>query len=276
MCTLIMLRRPNTAWPLLVAANRDELKSRAWAAPGRHWPDRAEVVAGRDLEAGGSWLGVNDHGVLAAVLNRVGTLGAAAGKRSRGELVLDALDFEDARSAASALAELDPDAYRPFNLIVADAKEAFWLRHAGGLARFGYRDATGAWREVANERVVGGDFAPLAAAAGIELRVVPTGLTMLTAHDLDDEESARIRLHRPRFAAAPVPDPASGDWGAWAELLASTETADGDRRNAMTILTDGDYGTVCASLIALPDEGPPRVWFAAGPPVAARFEPVAF
>ena len=86
--------------------------------------------------------------MVAAVLNRVGSLGPAAGKRSRGELVLEALDHADAAAAAKALADLDPEAYRPFNLLIADARDAFWLRHAGGLPRFGYRDSSGAWREV--------------------------------------------------------------------------------------------------------------------------------
>ena len=120
MCTVVLLRRPGSRWPLLLAANRDELKSRPWRPPGRHWPDRPDVVAGLDELAGGSWLGINDYGVVAAVLNRVGTLGPATGKRTRGELVLEALDHADAAAAAAALADLDPAAYRPFNLIVAD------------------------------------------------------------------------------------------------------------------------------------------------------------
>ena len=88
--------------------------------PGRHWPDRPELVAGLDLLAGGSWLGINDWGVVAAVLNRHGSLGPAANRRSRGELVLEALDHADAAAAAVALSDLDPEAYRTFNLIVAD------------------------------------------------------------------------------------------------------------------------------------------------------------
>ena len=127
MCTLVLLRRPDAAWPLVLAANRDELASRPARPPGRHWPDRPEVVAGLDAQAGGSWLGINDHGVLAGVLNRVGTLGPATGKRSRGELVLEALDHADAASAVAALADLDPDAYRPFNL-VPDEEELMRIR----------------------------------------------------------------------------------------------------------------------------------------------------
>ena len=83
MCTLVILRRPGHPWPVLIAANRDELKGRAAAAPARHWPERPQVIAGLDVEAGGSWLGLNDDGLIAAVMNRTGTLGPAAGKRTR-------------------------------------------------------------------------------------------------------------------------------------------------------------------------------------------------
>ena len=77
MCTLVILRRPDHSWPVLIGANRDEMIDRASKPPGRHWPDRPELVAGLDLLAGGSWLGINDWGVAAAVLNRHGSLDAA-------------------------------------------------------------------------------------------------------------------------------------------------------------------------------------------------------
>src|SRR3546814_3215120 len=69
--------------------------------------------------------------VVAAILNRRGSLGPAPGKRSRGELVLEALDHADALTAAEALAELDPRAYRSFNLVVADNRDAYWLCNRG-------------------------------------------------------------------------------------------------------------------------------------------------
>ncbi len=67
----------------------------------------------------------------AAILNRHGSLGPAADLRSRGEIVLEALDHADAVAAAAALSHLDPAAYRTFNLIVADNRDGFWLRHDG-------------------------------------------------------------------------------------------------------------------------------------------------
>ena len=131
MCTIVLLRRPGHGWPLVLAANRDEMGDRAWLPPGRHWPDRADVVAGRDERAGGTWLGVNDAGVVAAVSNRRGSLGPDPDKRSRGELPLLALAHGDAGAAARAVAEADGAAYRSFNLVVADRRAAFWLRNRG-------------------------------------------------------------------------------------------------------------------------------------------------
>lgn len=252
MCTTVILRRPNHRWPLILAANRDEMMSRPWQVPDRHWPDRPEVVAGLDLEAGGTWLGVNDHGVAAAVLNRRGSLGPLAGKRSRGELVLEALDHADAGDAAAALSGLDPAAYRSFNLLIADCRDAFWLRNEG---------------ERDTERV-----------ESLELR---EGLSMLTARDLNDLSSPRIRRHLPRFRAAEAPDPAMEDWQAWREILArGPEGIEDDPFAAMTIMTSEGFGTVSSSLIALPaptlEEEREPIWlFAAGPPDHTDFEPVA-
>lgn len=276
MCTVILLRRPGSAWPLLLAANRDELRSRPWRPPARHWPDRPEVVAGLDVLAGGSWLGINDHGVVAAVLNRVGTLGPAAGKRSRGELVLEALDHAEAAAAARALSDLDPDAYRPFNLLVADARDAFWLRHAGGLPMFGYRTPSGAWQEVETVRMP--NFGPKPKheirSPPVECRPVPEGISMITARDLNDPNSLRLRHFLPLFERARPPDPPADDWSVWIELIGRTHGADDDPTNAMTIVTGSDYGTVCSSLVALPATGEPIMKFAAGAPDRTPFEPI--
>ena len=249
MCTLVMLRRPAHSWPLLLAANRDEMVDRPWSAPGRHWPDRPEVVAGLDLTAGGSWLGLNDHGVVAAILNRRSSLGPAPGKRSRGELVLEALDHADAVAAAEAMAELNPAAYRSFNMVVADNRDAYWLRNLAA----------------ADTRV-------------IEVRPIPEGLSMLTAYDLNDRASARIARHLPAFEAAPPPDPATGDWAAWQEILAFTAA---DSETAMTV-ERGGFQTVSASLLALPAtprtaaEKParPRWLFAPGRPDRHPYAPL--
>ena len=70
MCTFVILRRPGSDWPVIIGANRDEMKDRPWQPPDRHWQDREDVLAGKDDLAGGTWLGINDSGLVAGVLNR--------------------------------------------------------------------------------------------------------------------------------------------------------------------------------------------------------------
>jgi hypothetical protein len=221
MCTLVILRRPEHDWPVIIGANRDEMIDRQAKPPGRHWPDRAEVVAGLDLLAGGSWLGLNDWGVAAAVLNRHGSLGPAQGMRSRGELVLEALDHADAVSAAEALSHLDPDAYRSFNLIITDNRDGFWLRHADG--------------------------------GEIDLLPLKDGLSLIAAGDVNDFVTPRLALALIPFSGAPPPDPDRGDWAAWQDLLGSDAAPAGaPPEAALRFRTARGYGTVSSALIALP------------------------
>jgi uncharacterized protein with NRDE domain len=130
MCTLIAFHRPDPRVPLLVAANRDEYLDRPAAGPA--WAERGErrILAPRDLRAGGSWLGLNDRGVFAALTNRP-CPSLDRSLRSRGLLVLDALAATSAREAADALAALPARAYNPFNLFVADGAEAFVAVYEG-------------------------------------------------------------------------------------------------------------------------------------------------
>jgi hypothetical protein len=252
MCTVVVLLRPGEAWPLILAANRDEMLDRPWLPPARHWPDRPEVIAGLDRLAGGSWLGINKHGLVAAMLNRRNSLGPAAGKRSRGELVLEALDHAEAAEAAAALAGLDPGSYRSFNMLIADNSAAFWLRHQGGSGP--------------NDRV--------------EHFRLPPGISMITAYDRNDMASARIRSFLPLFEVAPAPDPNRGDWRDWAELLATRgkEGRESEGESALSVVTDFGFGTSSSSLLALPRaQSPPRqpIWlFAAGRPGESPYEPV--
>jgi hypothetical protein len=222
MCTVVILRRPEHDWPVIIGANRDEMIDRPAAPPARHWPDRPEIIAGLDRLAGGSWLGVNDWGVAAAILNRHGSLGPAPGQRSRGELVLEALDHPDAVAAAEALAHLDPSAYRTFNLIVADNRDGFWLRHAGG--------------------------------AHIDAWPIGEGLSLIDSGELNRPNNRRVTLAAPRFRAAAPPDPDRADWADWERLLSSDEAPPQEpAESALRFRMPHGYGTVSSALIALPE-----------------------
>ncbi len=177
MCSIVLRI---TADGVLIGANRDEMLTRPWDAPGRYWPAMPGVVAGRDRLGGGTWLGINRHGLMAAVLNRRGTLGPEAGKRSRGELPLLALAEARLAAATARIRALDAADYRSFNLVLADAGGAVFLR---GLES-GAPDA----------------------------QSLPPGIWMITSGEANDLTSPRIARHLPKFAAAPASD--------WPSLLA--------------------------------------------------------
>ena len=239
MCTVVVAIRPGHVWPVALAANRDELLARPWDAPGAYWPELPDVVAGRDRTAGGTWLAVRRDGLAAAVLNREGSLGPAPGKRSRGELPLDAMRHRGAAEAARALAARDASAWRSFNMVIADRSGAVFVRSLG----HGRPEAI----------------------------ALSPGVHLVTAHDPDDLASPRIARHLPKFRSARGPEP--GSWDAWRELLSDVA---GEWVEQIDVTPQAGFGTVCSSLVGIPLAGEPELLFAAGPPHVAPFEPVVF
>lgn len=130
MCLVVLRWDPQGPFPLVVVANRDELHARPTAAAGR-WEDAPEVLAGRDLEAGGTWLGVAETGRFAALTNYREGLGAPRGARSRGELVAG---FLRGRAAPAPYARGlgDLDAYAGFTLLLCDGRELVALSNRDG------------------------------------------------------------------------------------------------------------------------------------------------
>ncbi|UVJ43826.1 NRDE family protein [Pseudomonas sp. LS1212] len=125
MCLIVFAWRPGHAQPLIVAANRDEFYARP-SQPLGQWQDFAGVYAGRDLEAGGTWLGVGPGGRFAALTN-IRNPGQPLGRRSRGELVAQFLCGEF--SVEQYLAEIAQrsDEYSGFNLLVGNAQQLAYL-----------------------------------------------------------------------------------------------------------------------------------------------------
>lgn len=137
MCTLIVLHRCVETAPLLVAANRDEYFERPAEGPALRDVPRPDgsggvtrVVAPRDARAGGTWLGLNEHGLFAALTNRR-CAEPDPDRRSRGLIVMDALQAARARDAAERIESLASDAYNPFNLLVADRETAHVFSYTG-------------------------------------------------------------------------------------------------------------------------------------------------
>ncbi|QNM96624.1 NRDE family protein [Chitinimonas koreensis] len=120
MCLIAFRWQPDTDTPLLVAANRDEFYARP-AAPLAWWPD-GRILAGRDLQAGGSWMGVTRDGRFAALTNYRDPRDIKPGAPSRGALVAGFL--AGSTGAADYLAGLRPAAaYNGFNLLLYDGRE---------------------------------------------------------------------------------------------------------------------------------------------------------
>jgi uncharacterized protein with NRDE domain len=226
MCTLILLDRLVPGVPLVAAANRDEYFSRPAAPPTLIQPEDQggiPLVAPQDLEAGGTWMGVNARGLFVGLTNRP-TTNRDPNRRSRGLLVLETLGQPDPGRALDYLQEEAPGRYNPFYLLCADGRES-----------------------------------RLACLRGAELatRSLGPGAHVLTNHDPDEPESAKIRGIREAVGAidpeAPLDRVLTGLQG----VLKTHGPAD-DPLSGVCVHTPG-YGTRSSALFAL---GEHRWYFA--------------
>ena len=128
MCLILVGWRVHEAYPLVVAANRDEFHDRP-AARAAFWDDKPDVLAGRDLQARGTWMGVSRGGRFAAVTNYRGGAEPAAAE-SRGALVTRYLEGVDVPQLAAR-----KSAYSGFSLLAADGADLWWLSNRDGAPR---------------------------------------------------------------------------------------------------------------------------------------------
>lgn len=130
MCLIVLAWRVHPDFPLVVAANRDEFHARP-AATAVFWKDQPQILAGRDLEAMGTWMGVTRDGRFAAVTNYRGGRDANA-TESRGALVAHFL--EKRASAAEYVTEVSRrgGAHSGFNLLAHDEDELWWCTNRDG------------------------------------------------------------------------------------------------------------------------------------------------
>ncbi|MGO9779612.1 MAG: NRDE family protein [Streptosporangiaceae bacterium] len=273
MCIAILGLEPDGT--VLLAGVRDEVTSRAWQPPARHWPDRPGVIGGRDLQAGGTWLAVApDAPRVACVLNGRGRMAPAPARRTRGELPLSAA--ADGKLAPTDLAGLDP-----FRLLVAEPGRALLSSWNGD--QLTERDLGPGLHMLVNGGLAG-DL--LSARAGAPSAVPgdsgPGGLTAGQAADARALELARIGYFLPRLRAARRPHPEPGvpvaaAWGDWLPLVNGGGIGPDDQR-ALIVLRDlGEgrfWGTTSVSLVAISPEGI-RYDFTGNPGGAAAWSPVA-
>jgi uncharacterized protein with NRDE domain len=261
-CTLAVYRGVSSRYPLIVVANRDEFLGRA-SVPPSVWPDDARIVAGRDLVAGGTWLGcrVDGPGRVAGLLNRRPSANLPAsgpGERSRGLLCLETLAAPSIDAALTGLDDSEVARYGGFNLFVADLERATVLDNGDGARRVS----------------------------------LEPGLSVLTNLDVNDPRCPRLASATKRFdALAPMlarGADAEEAVPALAAVLASHE--DGAQvvddeavrrfgpeaavRFARICVHVNDYGTRSSSMIFVARDGAVRYFHADGAPCTAGFEEV--
>src|SRR6185295_4694266 len=133
MCLIAFAWRAHPHYRLVVAANRDEYFGRP-AAPAGFWDDHPNVLAGRDLEAGGTWLGVTLDGRFAALTNYRNPADKKTGAPSRGSLVSDFLTGKAAPMEYLQGVEQRAVNYNGFSLLAGDAASLAFLSNRGGHA----------------------------------------------------------------------------------------------------------------------------------------------
>ncbi|NIA28010.1 MAG: hypothetical protein GWP02_08130 [Desulfobulbaceae bacterium] len=128
MCLVVLAFDAHPEFPLIVAGNRDEFHSRP-TQDANWWPDDTNIVGGRDLLAGGTWLAVHRSGRFATVTNYRDAETKAGKLRSRGHLVTEFLRSD--LSPIDYLRSIDGALYAGFNLLVADAGQLAYLSNEG-------------------------------------------------------------------------------------------------------------------------------------------------
>jgi uncharacterized protein with NRDE domain len=134
MCLIFLAWRRHAAFPLVVAANRDEFYGRP-TAPAAFWDDAPGLLAGRDLTGGGTWLGVTRAGRFAALTNHRSGGATPADAPTRGRLVSDFLLSEIAPGAYVESLAPRAGAYNGFNLLIGDGEGLHWISNRGGNPR---------------------------------------------------------------------------------------------------------------------------------------------
>ncbi|HEU0264260.1 MAG TPA: NRDE family protein [Geobacterales bacterium] len=126
MCLILLALQSHPSYPLIVAANRDEFHARPTAAAD-FWPESPDLLAGRDLLGGGTWLGVTRQGRFAVVANVRQPNLPHESRFSRGLLVSSFLQGDEPAERYVQRICQDGDQYGPFNLLVGDAEGLYFL-----------------------------------------------------------------------------------------------------------------------------------------------------
>ena len=247
MCLLVVCSGVVRGFPLVVAANRDERLDRPAVAITVLRDAEPRILGGRDELAGGTWLAVNDRGVVAGLTNRPSSAGRDPSRRSRGELPLILAGEASVDEAIAAFsAKVDPSAYNAAWLLVGDRRALTYIEIDGeGAPR--YQNLPAGIHILENR--------PLDVASGKvdRAREVLGDPSSLSAELLVDRLTAVLSDHEI------APDP-----------LVATPTGAASRARPACVHGDG-YGTRSATIVLVPDEGQSVILVADGRPCSNPF-----
>lgn len=130
MCLILFAYHRHPKYKLIVAANRDEFYERQ-TLPIHYWEDRPNILAGRDLEKMGTWMGVTTSGRFAALTNYRNPKEKQEGKRSRGQIVREALEYAGNPKDYMEKLGLKDDRYPGYNLLVGDIENLYYYSNVG-------------------------------------------------------------------------------------------------------------------------------------------------
>lgn len=255
MCTIIALHRLRSDLPLVIAANRDELRARAALAPAelgrapRRW-------GGRDAELGGSWMGVSERGLFVGLTNQRTERAPDRQLRSRGEVVVEALGCADLRALERFVRQLDVRRYNPFNLLFGDG-QTLWVAYARpSAATPELVELPPGLHVLANDRL-GSPWFPKVERARALVEPYATAPWEVLRPSLGQTLGDHAQP-----AQVPMPERVAG-MQATAELVQGLQ--------ALCVHLPG-YGTTSATLLALGQGRIAHYSFAAGPPCCTAFE----
>ncbi len=230
MCLLVLAWNAHPRYRLVVAANRDEYHDRP-AAPLAPWPDPAGLLAGRDLRAGGAWLGIDARRRFGVVTNFRDLVSAPAGAPTRGELIPRYLGSRQDPGAYLETLESEAASYGGFNLLLADG-ESLWYASNRGMP-FARRLPPGVYG-LSNERLD---------TPWPKLRRVRQGFERWLLHG-NPQDRGLFALLEDRTPAGEEEDlPSTGVAPEWERTLSSP------------FVLNERYGTRCSTIVAIEPAG---------------------
>lgn len=134
MCLILFAYKVHPTYPLIMAANRDEFYQRP-TAPAEFWKDDTHILAGRDLEKQGTWMGVSTTGRFAALTNYRDPNESVQGLKSRGKLVADYLKGSNQPEAYINKVHESANLYPGYNILVGNKNELFYYSNVGRKAK---------------------------------------------------------------------------------------------------------------------------------------------